>query len=353
MGSARYVDIRGVQFGGGAPVRVESMLKTPLSDLEACIEELSVLKKSGCELARVAFPDESHKRALKILAEKSEVPLMADIHFNHKFALAALDCGVPSIRVNPGNMTDARGLGEVLSAARSNGAVIRIGANGGSVNSAQKKKYGHGARALAGAVEEQLKPLIDAGFEDVIISAKSSSVPETVLANQILAGKYPFVLHVGITEAGSGIDGAVKSAAGISVILSQGIGDTIRVSLTGDSGTEVGVAYGILRSLGLRKKGINMISCPCCGRRRVDVGALCRRVKAMLPDDAPDGLTIAVMGCEVNGPREAAAADIGIAGTGEGFVVFKNGAAVASGKIAEMENILAPCLREVFETAGD
>jgi (E)-4-hydroxy-3-methylbut-2-enyl-diphosphate synthase len=202
------------------------MLKTPLADVEACAEELRVLKKAGCELARVAFPDESHGMALGILAEKSKVSLMADIHFNHKFALAALDRGVPSIRINPGNMTDARGLGEVLSAARANGAVIRIGANGGSVNGAQKKKYGHGARALAGAVEEQLKPLIDAGFENVVISAKSSSVPETVMANQILAGKYPFVLHVGITEAGSGIDGAVKSAAGISVILSQGIGDT-------------------------------------------------------------------------------------------------------------------------------
>jgi (E)-4-hydroxy-3-methylbut-2-enyl-diphosphate synthase len=329
------------------------MLKTPLAELETCAEELSVLKKAGCELARVAFPDESHKRALGILADKSEVPLMADIHFNHKFALAALDCGVPSVRINPGNMTDSRGLGEVLSAARSNGAVIRIGANGGSVNRAQKKKYGNGARALAGGVEEQLKPLLDAGFENVIISAKSSSVPETVMANQILAGKYPFVLHVGITEAGSGIDGAVKSAAGISVILSQGIGDTIRVSLTGDSKTEVEVGYGILRSLGLRKKGVNMISCPCCGRARVNVGALCRRVRAMLPDDAPDGLTIAVMGCEVNGPREAAAADIGIAGTGDGFVIFKRGAVVASGKIAEMENILAPSLREAFETAGD
>ncbi|MDR1579635.1 MAG: (E)-4-hydroxy-3-methylbut-2-enyl-diphosphate synthase [Synergistaceae bacterium] len=351
MGSARSVDIGGVKFGGSAPVRVESMLKTPLSDLETCIEELSVLKKAGCELARVAFPNESHKEALGVLADKSAVPLMADIHFNHRFALAALDRGV-AIRINPGNMTDSRGLGEVLSAARSNGAVIRIGANGGSVNSAQRGKYGPGASALAGAVEEQLKPLLDAGFENVIISAKSSSVPETVMANQILAGKFPFVLHVGITEAGSGIDGAVKSAAGISVILSQGIGDTIRVSLTGDSKTEVDVAYGILRSLGLRKKGVNMISCPCCGRTRVDVGALCERVKAMLPDDAPDGLTVAVMGCEVNGPREAAAADIGIAGAGEGFVIFKQGVAVASGKIAEMENILAPCLREAFETSG-
>jgi (E)-4-hydroxy-3-methylbut-2-enyl-diphosphate synthase len=351
MGSARSVDIGGVKFGRGAPVRVESMLKTPLSDLETCIEELRVLKKAGCELARVAFPDESHKRALGILADKSEVPLMADIHFNHKFALAALDCGV-SIRINPGNMTDSRGLGEVLSAAMSNGAVIRIGANGGSVNGAQRKKYGNGARALAGAVEEQLKPLADAGFENIVISAKSSSVPETVMANQILAGKYPFVLHVGITEAGSGLDGAVKSAAGISVILSQGIGDTIRVSLTGDSKTEVDVGYGILRALGLRKKGVNMISCPCCGRARVDVGDLCRRVKAMLPDDIPDGLDIAVMGCEVNGPREAAAADIGIAGAGEGFVIFKRGTPVASGKISEMENILLPCLREAFEVNG-
>jgi (E)-4-hydroxy-3-methylbut-2-enyl-diphosphate synthase len=188
-------------------------------------------------------------------------------------------------------------------------------------------------------------------FSDIIISAKSSSVPETVRANFMLSERYPFPLHVGITEAGGGMDGAVKSASGLAILLAQGIGDSVRVSLTGDSVSEVRVAYAILRSLELRKRGVNMISCPGCGRRRVDVGAFCERVKAVLPGDIPDGVTIAVMGCEVNGPREAASADIGIAGTRNGFVLFKKGTAVASGGIGELEKFFSSCAEELFGTS--
>ena len=347
MGSSKFVSICGTRFGGGAPVRVESMLKTSLDDPDGCLAELDALKKSGCELARAAFPDERCKTNLKYVAEKSRVPIMADIHFSHKFAIAALDCGVTSIRINPGNMTNREGLASVIRAAKANGAVIRIGANGGSLSNHQLASNEDRASALVGAVEEQIRQLTDMDFPDIIISAKSSSVPETVRANFILSGRYPFPLHIGITEAGGGMDGAVKSASGLAILLAQGIGDSMRVSLTGDSVSEVRVAYAILRSLELRKRGVNMISCPGCGRRRVDVGAFCERVKAVLPGDLPDGVTIAVMGCEVNGPREAAAADIGIAGTKSGFVLFKKGAAVASGEIGELEKIFSSRVAEL------
>ncbi|GHV52192.1 4-hydroxy-3-methylbut-2-en-1-yl diphosphate synthase (flavodoxin) [Synergistales bacterium] len=341
MSSLKSVTIGGLQFGGGAPIRVESMLKTRLGNVDSCLDQLSSLASAGCELVRVAFPDDKHKKELRALAERSPVSVMADIHFNYRFALAAIDCGCASIRINPGNMGSREGLMEVLAAAKANGTVIRIGSNGGSLSSKQTERAGGSrARALVIAVEEQLAPLIDAGFENLIISAKSSSVPETLTANHELARKYPFALHIGITEAGGGIDGAVKSAAGLGVLLNQGIGDTMRVSLTGPPLDEVKTAYSIQRALGLRQRGINFISCPECGRRRIEVAATAERVRALLPEGLPDGFTVAVMGCEVNGPKEAASADIGVAGTMNGFVLFKKGAPVVSGSFEDIERAL-------------
>jgi (E)-4-hydroxy-3-methylbut-2-enyl-diphosphate synthase len=346
MSSLKSVAIGGVQFGGGAPVRVESMLKTPLEDVGGCLGELLELKKAGCELVRIAFPRGELSPNLRSVVAGSTLAVMADIHFNHKYAISALDCGCPSIRINPGNMGSKEGLMEVLSAARSCEAVVRIGSNGGSLSGRQlKSNDGDRALALVAAVEEQLLPLLDAGFEDVIISAKSSSVPETIRANFILSERYPFPLHVGITEAGPGIEGAVKSAVGIGIMLSQGIGDTMRVSLTGGSKAEVETAYAIQRALGIRQRGINLVSCPGCGRRRMDVLGLVGRVKSLLPENMPDGLVIAVMGCEVNGPKEAAAADIGIAGTQNGFVLFKKGETVATGEPEALEDALKACFK--------
>ena len=349
MSSGKSVTIGGLRFGGGSPVRVESMLKTRLADVDGCLAELDELEKSGCELVRTAFPSEEQRSCLRVLAEKSPLPVMADIHFNHKLALAALDCGCGSIRINPGNMGSREGLMNVLSAAKANGAVVRIGSNGGSLSAKQiELSGGDRALALVAAVEEQLIPLTDSGFEDVIISAKSSSVPETVRANFMLSERYPFPLHIGITEAGPGIDGAVKSAAGMGILLGQGIGDTMRVSLTGDSKLEVEVAYAIQRSLGIRQRGINLVSCPCCGRRRVDVSSLVEKVKSLLPESIPDGATIAVMGCEVNGPKEAAAADLGIAGTQNGFVLFREGKSIAAGELDELDNALKSCISDIW-----
>ena len=354
MSSGKSVTIGGVVFGGGAPVRVESMLKTPLADTENCLRELAGLKQAGCELVRVAFPNAELDEELKSVVKNSPIPIMADIHFNHKLALKAIECGCSSIRINPGNMGSREGLMEVLAESRSNRVVIRIGSNGGSISRKQlDAQDGDRARALVYAVEEQLIPLIDSGFEDIIISAKSSSVMDTVRANAILSQRYPLPLHIGITEAGFGIDGAVKSAAGLGILLAQGIGDTMRVSLTGDAVEEVRVAYSIQRSLGLRHRGVNLISCPGCGRRRIDVASLVDRVTALIPDDVPDGLSVAVMGCEVNGPKEAASADMGIAGTQGGFVMFRAGEVVASGCTEEMEGALKRYFNEIKNNLDD
>ena len=337
MGSRKSVTIDGLKIGNGAPVRVESMLKTPLSDVEGCVAETKLLASEGCELARVSLPEISLAENLAKLVSASELVLMADIHFNHRLALAAIDAGCRSIRINPGNMSGEDGVREVIAAAKSSDVVLRIGANGGSLNNRQiADAGGDRASALVRAVEEQLKILTDNDFTNVIISAKSSSVPVTLKANFLLSERWPFPLHIGITEAGGGVSGIVKGSAGIAMMLGQGIGDTIRVSLTAPGVEEVKVGYHILRALEIRKRGVNLISCPTCGRRRVDVASLAEKVRAMLPADLPDGTTVAVMGCEVNGPREAAGADIGIAGTPEGFVMFRRGESVYSGPIERL-----------------
>ncbi|MDO5115421.1 MAG: (E)-4-hydroxy-3-methylbut-2-enyl-diphosphate synthase [Synergistaceae bacterium] len=341
MGSRKAVVIGGLQIGGGAPVRVESMLKSRLTEPRECVEECEALAAAGCELARVALPDESLAAPFAELIKNSPIPLMADIHFSHKLALAALAAGAPSIRINPGNMSGEAGLNEVTAAARDRGAVIRIGANGGSLGGAQLEKCaGDRGAALVLAVEEQLRPLLDKGFSDIIISAKSSSVAETVRANSILAGKYELPQHIGITEAGNGNAGIVKGAAGIALMLARGIGDTIRVSLTAPGTEEVETGYNILKALELRSRGWNLVSCPTCGRRRIEVAELVERLKKMLPPTALDGVTIAVMGCEVNGPKEAAGADFGIAGSPDGFIVFRKGSFVRRGAMEEFEKII-------------
>ena len=331
MGSRKRVEIKGLTIGGNSTVRVESMIKTPLSNIDECALECAALANEGCELVRVSLPDLALADNMKLLNSMSPVPIMADIHFNHRLAIAALEAGCPSIRINPGNMSDRKGTEDVIKLAQSLGAVIRIGANGGSISKAQlEHTNGDRSAALAFAVDEQVNILRDCSFEDIIISAKSSSVIETVRANFLLSQKYPYPIHIGITEAGAGTAGIIKGAAGISVMLAQGIGDTIRVSLTGPSVEEVKVGYHILGSLEIRERGYNLISCPTCGRKRIDVAKLVEEVTALLPKNIKDGTTIAVMGCEVNGPREAACADLGIAGTPDGFVIFRKGKAICN-----------------------
>ena len=321
-------------------MRVESMLKTPLSDREACRAQCESLLREGCELARVALPTAADAEGLAWLLSHTELPLMADIHFDPALALAAMAAGCRSIRINPGNMPLGR-LNEMIRAAKDAGVVIRIGANGGSLSGRQlEEARGDRAAALFLAVREQAELLLKNGFEAMILSAKSSSVPETVRANLLIAQAYPdFPLHIGLTEAGPGDGGIVKSTAGIAALLGQGVGDTLRVSLTDKPEREVRVGYEILKALALRSRGVNLVSCPTCGRRRADVMRLVALIEPMLKG-LPDGTSVAVMGCEVNGPKEAKHARLGVAGTPAGAVLFREGRVVGEYPFEALPEIL-------------
>ena len=336
----RKVQIGSLSIGGGEPVRIESMLKTRLPERDACREQCERLLKAGCELARVALPRAELADDLAWLVKNTSLTLMADIHFDPNLALKAMEAGCRAIRINPGNMPLGR-LNDVISTAKSLGVVIRIGANGGSISDKQLSEAGGDrAKGLFLAVREQAELLLNSGFENMILSAKSSSVPECVRANVMIAGAYPeWPMHIGLTEAGPGDGGIVKSTAGISALLSQGIGDTLRVSLTDEPEREVRVGYEILKALELRRHGVNLISCPTCGRRRADVKSLVALVEPLL-ENLPDGTSVAVMGCEVNGPKEAKHAQFGIAGTPSGALLFREGKTVGEYSADELPDIL-------------
>lgn len=345
MNSKRQVNISGLTIGGDAPVRVESMLKISLDKREECLAQCERLIASGCEMARAAFPDKKYFEDLKHLAANTKLVIMADIHFDPALAILAMEAGVRAIRINPGNMPLER-LNDVITTAKSLGVVIRIGANGGSVSALQLEQAGGDrARALFLAVCEQAELLLSHDFTDMILSAKSSSVRECIRANELIAEKYPeFPMHIGLTEAGPGDGGIVKGTACISGLLMKGIGDTLRVSLTDEPEREVRVGYEILKALELRVRGVNLISCPTCGRRRADVMRLVKVVEPML-SNLPDGVSVAVMGCEVNGPKEARHAQFGIAGTPGGAVLFRNGESCGEYAFSELEGVLPSFLR--------
>ena len=345
MNSKRQVKIGALTIGGNAPVRVESMLKVSLDKRGECLAQCERLMKSGCEMARAALPDAKFAPDLKALVESTELVIMADIHFDPALAILAMESGCRAIRINPGNMPITR-LNDVITCAKSLGVVIRIGANGGSISQAQlDEAQGDRAKALFIAVREQAELLLSQGFNDVILSAKSSSVPECVKANELISASYPeFPMHIGLTEAGPGDGGIVKGSACISALLMRGIGDTLRVSLTDEPEREVRVGSEILKALELRTRGVNLISCPTCGRRRADVRRLVAVVEPML-EGLPDGVSVAVMGCEVNGPKEARHAQFGIAGTPKGAVLFREGERVGEYSFSELEGVLPEFLK--------
>ena len=340
MNSKRQVNIDGLTIGGNAPVRVESMLKISLDKREECLAQCERLIKAGCEMARAALPDKKFAEDLRHLVANTRLVIMADIHFDPALAILAMEAGCRAIRINPGNMPLDR-LNDVITTAKRLGVVIRIGANGGSISQAQlAQAQGDRARGLFLAVCEQAELLLSNGFTDLILSAKSSSVPECVRANELIAERYPdFPMHIGLTEAGPGDGGVVKGTACISGLLSRGIGDTLRVSLTDEPEREVRVGYEILKALELRTRGVNLISCPTCGRRRADVMRLVKIVEPLLAD-LPDGTSVAVMGCEVNGPKEARHAQYGIAGTPGGAVLFREGRPAGEYSFGELEEVL-------------
>lgn len=324
-----------VPVGGGAPVSVQSMCSTKTEDVAATLLQLEALKAAGCDIARLAVPHAIAARALPELCARSPLPLVADIHFDYKLALAAVEAGVSAIRINPGNIGSKDRVKAVADACRERHIPIRIGVNCGSLEKELLEKYGPTPEAMCESALRHIDLLRDCGFEDICVSLKSSDVVSTVAAYRLMAEKTDCPLHLGVTETGTRYNGVIKSAAGIGALLLDGIGDTVRVSLTADPTEEVRAGIAILKAVGLRRDGVNVVSCPTCGRTNIDLMPLAERVEGLL-ERCKRPLTVAVMGCVVNGPGEAKYADYGVAGgMGEG-VLFQKGEIVGKAPEAEL-----------------
>ena len=321
----RQILVGGVPIGGGAPVAIQSMLNTKTTDVEGSLSQIKQLATAGCQIARLAVPNMEAARSFGEICKESPLPLVADIHFDYKLAIAAAEGGASKIRINPGNIGGEDRVKAVVEVCKDKKIPIRIGVNGGSLDQKLLEKYGHPtADALVESAFEHLALLEKYGFYDTCVSMKSSTVPTMVQAARLFRSKCDYPIHIGVTETGPVKQGLIKSAMGIGALLLDGIGDTIRVSLTDDPVEEVYAAKDILKAAGLRKEGINIVSCPTCGRTRIDLIGLVNQVDAALKD-CEKPLTVAVMGCVVNGPGEAREADIGIAG-GDGWgMIFEKG----------------------------
>lgn len=321
----RQIKIGGVPIGGGAPVAIQSMLNTKTTDVKGCLDQIRQLHEAGCQIVRLAVPNMESARSFAEICKESPLPLVADIHFDYKLAIAAAEGGASKIRINPGNIGGEDRVKAVVDVCKDRKIPIRIGVNGGSLEQGLLDKYGHPtAEALVESAFSHLELLEKFGFYDTCVSMKSSTVPTMVEACRLFRSKCDYPLHIGVTETGPEKMGLIKSAMGIGALLLDGIGDTIRVSLTAEPVNEVYAAKDILKAAGLRSEGVNIISCPTCGRTRIDLIGLVNRVEQALRD-CPKPITVAVMGCVVNGPGEAREADIGIAG-GDGWgMIFEKG----------------------------
>ena len=321
----RQIHVGGVPIGGGAPVAIQSMLSTKTTDVEGSLSQLRKLAAAGCQIARLAIPNQEAAKTFGEICKASPLPLVADIHFDYKLALLAAEGGASKIRINPGNIGGEDRVQAVVAACKERNIPIRIGVNGGSLDKKLLEKYGHPtAEALVESAFQHLELLEKYGFYDTCVSMKSSNVPTMVKAARLFRERCDYPIHIGVTETGPVRQGMIKSAMGIGALLLDGIGDTIRVSLTDDPVEEVYAAKDILKAAGLRKDGVDIISCPTCGRTRIDLIGLVNRVDEALKD-CRKPITVAVMGCVVNGPGEAREADIGIAG-GDGWgMIFEKG----------------------------
>ena len=341
----RQIIVGGVPIGGGAPVAIQSMLNTKTTDVAASLAQINALKDAGCQIARLAVQNMEAARGFAEIAKESPLPLVADIHFDYKLAIAAAEGGAAKIRINPGNIGGEDRVKAVVDVCKDRHIPIRIGVNGGSLEPRLLEKYGHPtAEALVESAFDHLALLEKFGFYDTCVSMKSSTVPTMVAACRLFREKCDYPLHIGVTETGPVRMGLMKSAMGIGALLLDGIGDTIRVSLTDDPVEEIYAAKDILKAAELRKEGVNIISCPTCGRTRIDLIGLVNQVEAALKN-CEKPITVAVMGCVVNGPGEAREADIGIAG-GDGWgMIFEKGVQVDKKPYEE----LLPALLERIE----
>lgn len=335
---SRSVRVRGLYIGGGNPVAVQSMTNVPTSDVGAAVEQIRALQAAGCELVRVAVPDMESARAIETIKREVTVPIAADIHYDPRLALAALEAGADKLRLNPGNIRDPKKIREIATRAAERGVPIRVGVNAGSLDERFLKGGEVTPRGMADAALWEISLLEEVGFRDVVVSLKASDVGLTLEANRLLAREGDWPLHLGITEPGPDLEGIVKSAVGIGILLSEGIGDTIRVSLPGDPVREVEVAWEILKALGLRTRGPSFVVCPTCGRTGIDIPGIAAEVRRRLAH-IEEPLKIAIMGCPVNGLKEAQRADYGILG-GRGYgTIYAHGkvvkAKVPEGKLVE------------------
>lgn len=322
--NTRVVRIGDRKIGGGNPILIQSMTNTKTEDVEATVAQILALEKAGCEIIRCTVPTEEAAKALREIKKQIHIPLVADIHFDYRMAIAAIENGADKIRINPGNIGSAEKVKAVVDAAREREIPIRVGVNSGSLEKPLLEKYGGvTAEGIVESALDKVRMIEELDYRNLVISIKSSDVLMCVRAHELLADRTDYPLHVGITEAGTVRSGNIKSAIGLGLILSKGIGDTIRVSLTGNPVEEIRSARLILRTLGLRKGGVEVVSCPTCGRTQIDLIGLASKVEALV-EDYPLDIKVAVMGCAVNGPGEAREADLGIAGgRGEGLLIKK------------------------------
>ena len=320
----KVIQIGDRKIGGGNPVLIQSMTNTRTEDVEATVRQILALEAAGCEIIRCTVPTQEAAEAIREIKKQIHIPLVADIHFDYKMAIAAMENGADKIRINPGNIGGAEKIKAVVDVAKARKIPIRVGVNSGSLEKELVEKY-HGvtAQGLVESALDKVKIIEDLGYDNLVISIKSSDVMMFVKAHELLAEQTNYPLHVGITEAGTVYSGNIKSAVGLGIILYEGIGDTIRVSLTGDPLEEIKSAKRILKTLNLRKGGVEVVSCPTCGRTKIDLIGLANQVETMV-QEFPLDIKVAVMGCVVNGPGEAKEADIGIAGgKGEGLLIKK------------------------------
>ncbi len=342
----RQIMVGGVPIGGGAPVAIQSMLNTKTTDVSGSLAQIGKLKSAGCQIARLAVPNMEAARCFAEICRESELPLVADIHFDYKLAIASAEGGASKIRINPGNIGGEDRVRAVVDVCKERSIPIRIGVNGGSLDKALLEKYGHPtAEALVESAFQHLELLEKYGFYDTCVSMKSSHVPTMVQAGRLFRSRCDYPLHIGVTETGPVKMGLMKSAMGIGALLLDGIGDTIRVSLTDDPVEEVYAARDILKMAGLRKEGVNIVSCPTCGRTQIDLIGLVNQVDEALKN-CEKPITVAVMGCVVNGPGEAREADIGIAGGDGCGMLFEKGQQICK---LPYEELLPALLKRIEE----
>lgn len=338
--NTKRIYVGGVAIGGGAALSVQSMCNTSTADAEASLAQINALHKAGCDIVRLAVPDMAAAKAMERIAAESPIPVVADIHFDYRLALECVRAGVHKIRINPGNIGGADRVRAVAEACGEKKIPIRIGVNSGSIEKQLLRKYGSPTpEAMIESAENHVAMLSDCGFEDICLSLKASDVPLTVGAYRLAAERFPYPLHVGVTEAGTSYMGLVQSAVGIGTLLSEGIGDTIRVSLTADPVEEIKAGIAILKAAGLRRGGVKIVSCPTCGRTQIDLISTAKEVEERLSTLKKD-ITVAVMGCIVNGPGEAREADFGLAGGKGEAVLFKKGEIVSKVSEADMVSAL-------------